>query len=143
MNTKQYLSQVWNIDKRIKDKLAEADRWMEIAHSRSIGKSKEIKEDVIQTSHSNDNIADAIVKSVDYYNEAVKMSEGLIEKKHTIEVQISNIVDDNHYNILHAFYVEEKTLTEIADEIGYSTKTAKRKYESAIQHFELLYGGTY
>ena len=38
MNTKTYLSQLWNTDKRIKDKLAEADTWMEIDYGRRIGK---------------------------------------------------------------------------------------------------------
>lgn len=143
MNTKTYLSQLWNIDKRIKDKLAEADKWMEIAYGRSIGKSKEIKHDTIQTSHEPDKIADAVVKSIDYYHEAVELSKDMVEKKHTIEKQISSIVDDNHYNILHAYYVEDKTLGDIADETHYSRKSIKRKYEAAIIHFEKLYGACY
>ena len=89
MNTKTYLSQLWNIDKRIKDKLSEADKWMEIAYGRSIGKSKEIKHDTIQTSHEPDKIADAVVKSIDYYHEAVELSKDMVEKKHTIEKQIT------------------------------------------------------
>lgn len=144
MKTKTYLAQMSNIDRRIKDKLEEANKWMEIAYSRSRGKSKEIKHDVIQVSRDcNDNIADAVAKSVDYYNEAVRMSCELVEKKHVIESQISSIENNDHYNILHAYYVDGKTLCDIADDEKYSHKSAKRKYEAAVNHFEELYGSEY
>lgn len=144
MTTKSYLAQLWNIDRRIKDKLNEADKWMDIAYGRSIGKSKEIKHDTIQMSHdSQDRIADAIAKSVDYYNEALAESKRMVEKKHIIENQIDSIEHDGHYNILHAYYIDEKSLNEISIDEKYSYKSAKRKYESAIIHFEKLYGAEY
>lgn len=144
MNTREYLAQYTNIDRRIKDKIDEADKWMDIAYSRSIGKSKEIKHDVIQASHdSQDSIADAIAKSIDYYNEAVRMSKEMIEKKHTIELQIDSIENDNHYNILHDYYVSGKTFEEISKTKYCSRKTVKRKFDAAIECFERMYGVEY
>lgn len=144
MNTKTYLSQLWNIDRRIKDKLNEADRWMEIALSRSEGKSKEIKHDTIQVSFdSQDKIADAVAKSVDYYNEAIQLFKDMVEKKHTIESQIDSIVDDNHYNILHAYYIDEKSLAEISVDEKIAYRSTQRRFDSAIKHFEKLYGDEY
>ncbi len=133
-----------NIDRRIMDKLSESDRWMEIAFGRSVGKSKQIKHDTIQESRDcQDKIADAVVRSIDYYYEALKLSTEMVEKKHTIERQIGEIKNDTYYSILHDYYVDGKSLKDIADDEHYSVKSAKRRYEAAIKCFEEQFGNEY
>lgn len=143
MQTKTYLSQLWNIDRRIKDKLEEAERWRKIAYDRSIGGGSGNTSERVQSTPNPDKIGDAIAKSVDYYNEAKQISKEMVEKKHTIELQIDSIEDDTHYNVLHSYYIDEKSLNEIALDEHYSYKSAKRKFESAIKHFESIYGKEY
>lgn len=144
VTTKSYLEQIKNIDNRIKDKIAEAEKWRDIAYSRSYGSSKgQQSTDFVKSSHNPDKVIDAIIKSVDYQMEAEKESKEMVEVKHTIETQIDSIKKDDYYNILHAYYVEEKTLSIIADETFNSLSTAKRKFKQAIRHFEELYGDTY
>lgn len=144
MTTKSYLAQMMNIDRRIMDKLSEAEKWMDIAFGRSIGKSKQIKHDTIQESREcNDKIADAIAKSVDYYYEALQMSKTMVETKHTIESQIASIQNDKYYNVLHDYYIGEKTLSEIAIDESVSCKSIKRRYEAAIKCFEDEFGKNY
>lgn len=144
MTTKSYLEQLKNIDKRIKDKIAEAGKWRDIAYSRSYGSSKgQQSTDFVKSNHNPDKTIDAIIKSVDYQMEAERESKEMVELKHTIETQIDSIKNDDYYNILHAYYVDEKTLGTIADEKFISMSTVKRKFKQAIRHFEELYGESY
>lgn len=127
------------------DKLTEAEKWREIAFSRSIGSSKGVSTDFVKANHNPDKAIDAIIKSADYQREAERISESMVELKHTIETQISNINNDEYYNILHSYYIDEKSLNDISKELKstYSYKSAKRKYEAAVNHFEELYGECY
>lgn len=143
METKAYLNQLTNIDRRIKDKVKESQKWLDIAISRSIGSGGGSDDVKVQTSHNPDKIADAIVKAVDYQREAEKIALELTQKKHTIQRQIDGIEDELFYNILHGYYVEGKSINQLSYQEGYSYKNIKRKYDMAINTFENQYGNTY
>lgn len=143
MQTKVYLGQLNNIDRKIKDKINESKRWKSIAFIRSMGGGSGNDSDRVQSTPNFDKIGDAIAKSLDYYHEAEEISKQLVELKHTIETQIDEIEDYTFYRVLHSYYIEDKSLSQIAIDEKYSYKSAKRKYEAAIKHFETLYGETY
>ena len=62
MTTKEYLYQLQNIDRRIKDKLRESTEWREIAMCNTI----QIPEVNVQASPKQDVMADAVANAVDY-----------------------------------------------------------------------------
>lgn len=139
MTTRSYLKQLTNIDRRIKDKIEEAQRWFDIATDRSV-RQKEIN---VQTSGSKDRMGDAVAYSIDCRNEADELAMQLARLKHTIISQIDGMEDDNHYNILKSFYIRGKSLTEISVEEHYSYKQVKRYFEQSLKEFEKRYGSTY
>lgn len=140
MNTKQYLGQMRNIDRLISDKLDEAERWRAIAENKAVN----IGEISVQTSKNYDKMGDAVSLALDFENECRRLATDLVRIKHRITRQI-DLLGDNplFYNILKAYYIREKTLNEIAVDIGYSYKQTERYYKNSLSAFELKYGYLY
>ena len=139
MTTIEYLGQLKNIDRRIKDKIEEADKWRQIADSR---KSPALNEKV-QGTRKMDKEADAYTLAADYEIESRLLAAELSKLKNCVIKQIDGIDDELFYNILKSFYIQEKSFTEIAAEEGYSYKQIKRQYEVAIKYFDKKYGIIY
>lgn len=140
MTTKEYLGQMKNIDRQIKDKLDEAERWRAIAENKSVS----IGEISVQTSKNYDKMGDAVSLALDYEDESRKLAACLVKTKHKITRQI-DLLGDNplYYNILKTYYIQEKTLNEISVDIGYSYKQTERHYKKALNAFESKYGHQY
>lgn len=135
MNVKQYLGQMKNIEKRIKDKLLEAESWRLIAQGTTVGNNP----DKVQTSPSYDKMGDAVAQAIDYEQESLDLAKRLTELKHTITKQIDGMADELHYNILKTHYIQGKSLMEIAVIEHYSYKQLKRHYDEALIEFEKMY----
>lgn len=142
MTTKEYLGQMRNIDRFIKDKLEEAEKWRAIAENMT-GNLNEI---CVQTTKQPDKMANAVIKLVDLLRESDEEALYLINIKETIIKQIDELYRmgyDKDYMILKSYYVQERSLAYIALESQYSYKQIKRNYEKAIQRFESIFGDTY
>lgn len=137
--TKQYLNQLVNIDKRIKDKIKEAEMWRDIAGRTGGGSNSER----VQTTKRYDKMGDAISSAVDYEQESERLAKELVEIKNTIIQQIDGIEDQLHYNILKDYYIHEMALVEIAAQEHYSYKQTGRHFKNALNDFEHRYGSTY
>lgn len=136
METSQYLGQLKNIDRRIKDKIKEADRWRDIADGRtSIAITERVK-----SSKKYDRQGDAIAIAIDFEEESRLMAIQLENLKYKIIKQIDEIDNELYYNILKSFYIQEKSFTEIAAEEGYSYKQIKRYFDKSIEYFNNRYG---
>ena len=135
MEVTNYLGQLKNIDRRIKDKIKEADRWRDIADGRT---SVTITERV-QTSKKYDRQGDAVTLAVDLEEESRQMAIHLAQLKDTITKQIDGLDDELYYNILKSYYIQEKNFTKIAAEEGYSYKQIKRYYNKALDYFGKKY----
>ena len=140
MDTRTYLGQLKNIDKRIKNKISEAEKWREIALSTSGGKLDDIK---VQESGNHDKLGTAVAMAVDYERESERLAEELTTLKAKIIGQIDGMEDPLHYNILYLLYVENKRFVEVAVMIDYSYKQTKRHYNNALKSFEEKYGKEY
>ena len=140
MYTKEYLGQLRNIDKRIKNKISEAEKWRDIALSTTGGKLDDIK---VQESGNADKMGSAIAMAVDYERESEKLAEELTNLKAKIIEQIDGMDDPLHYNILYWLYVENKRFVEVAAAVDYSYKQTKRHYNNALIEFENKYGAEY
>jgi small nuclear ribonucleoprotein (snRNP)-like protein len=142
MNTKEYLGQMRNIDRFIKDKLEEAEKWRAIAENMT-GNLNEI---CVQTTKQPDKMANAVIKLVDLLRESDEEALSLINIKETIIKQIDELYrmgHDKDYMILKSYYVQERSLAYIALDSQYSYKQIKRNYEKAIRRFESIFGDTY
>ena len=140
MTTEAYLGQLINVDHRIMDKLEEASHWYDIALSYG---SREIKEDMVQTSHKPDKMAEAVARALDCKREAEQIAQTLTQKKYVIIKQIDGLENENHYNIIKARYLKGISLNEFAKENNYSRRHVQRIMNSALDEFEDKYGIIY
>lgn len=141
MQTEEYLSQLKNIDNRIKDLMKEADKWFDIATTTG---SIDYSADKVQTSPKPDRIGDLVGKVVDYQERCKRLAKEKIELKHTIIEQIRSLGgEEMSYNILYGRYVENKSLNRLAVENEYSYRRIKGLHKKAIEDFEKTYGTLY
>ena len=116
---KEFLKQVKKLDCMITNKLAERDQWKSIA----LGTSVQLSEKV-QTSGSQQKMADAINKYIDIESEINECVDDLIAKKKEVISVIEQLPVDL-YDILHKIYVQYYTFYDVADkkDISYSNVT--------------------
>ena len=131
MNAREYLWQLKNIDKRIKDKMDEAQRWRDIAENTTA----RITEDKVQTTPKPDKMADAITNAVQYERESEEMARKLADFKHKVTLQIDEIEDVRHYDALKMFFVKDMTYVNMQSALDKSYRHVRREVDTAIQIF--------
>lgn len=136
MDTKQYLGQLNNIDRRIKDKLEEAEKWKAIAMSTGNANYEE----KVQSSPKYQKMADAVTLAVSFEEESKEKAKELTVLKDKIIKQIDGIENELYYNILKSMYINDCDLSKIGYQEGYGYKQIKRHYERAIICFGEKYG---
>lgn len=139
MTDREYLNQLKNIDRRIKDKLEEEQRWRDIA-TNTTSKLSDMK---VQTSKDPDPMGTAITKAVQYQRESAELAVKLVELKNTITMQIDCIGDDTAYNILKMLFVQGKNYSQVAVELDRSYRHTVREIDVAIKKFGDKYRETY
>lgn len=139
MNTRQYLGQINHLNNKINAKLAEIFKYRTMAQSISVA----VNPDKVQTSGSQDKMADAVAKIVDLQTECNILVDNLIDKRNTIVKQIESMNDETEINILYLKYVGGKSFSDISESINYSTRQAIRIHNKAIKNFEEKYGKLY
>lgn len=136
--TKKYLSQVYNLNCRIENKKSERDQLRELAMSVSSFSNRER----VQTSGSQDKMGDTVAKILDLETEITASIVEYLGKKEEVIRTIESVENINMYNLLYKRYVDGKTLTTIADEMGFSEDYIKHLHGDAlrvvkkIKHFE-------
>jgi DNA-directed RNA polymerase specialized sigma subunit len=136
--TKRYLSQIYNLNCRIENKKSERDQLRELATSVACFSNTER----VQTSVNQDKIGDTVTKIVDLEAEITATIVEYLSKKEEIIKTIESVENANMYNLLYKRYVGGKTLTIIADEMGFSEDYIKHLHGDAlntvrkIKHFE-------
>ena len=143
MITKDYLSQVSNIDNRIKDLLKEAEKWYDIATSTG---NSDLTQPRVQSSPNPDRIGEVVAKVVDYQRECIRLAESKTELKHTIIEQIKSLKGEKgemYYNLLYGYYIDNKKMGVLAVENDYSYRQTLTLFNQGLKEFEKKYGETY
>jgi len=143
MITKDYLSQVSNIDNRIKDLLKEAEKWYDIATSTG---NSDLTQPRVQSSPNPDRIGEVVGKVVDYQRECIRLAESKTELKHTIIEQIKSLKGEKgemYYNLLYGYYIDNKKMGVLAVENDYSYRQTLTLFNQGLKEFEKKYGETY
>lgn len=135
MNAREYLWQIKNIDKRIKDKMDEAQRWRDIAENTT----SKLSEDKVQTTPKPDKMADAIVNAVQYERESEEIAKKLTEFKHRVTMQIDRIDDIRHYDALKMFFVKDMTYVQMQAQMDKSYRHVRREVDKAVDAFGTMY----
>lgn len=139
MTTKEYLRQVERLNLIIEDKMTEIETLRGIA-SRLSGNTENER---VQTSLTKDKIGDIVSKIVDKEEELKVVMGEHIETKSIIIKQIEGITNNTFYKILTKKYIRFQSLTQIADDMGYSKRQIDRLHGKALLDFESQYGEKY
>jgi DNA-directed RNA polymerase specialized sigma24 family protein len=129
-STRAYLSQLKTIDRRIKCKLEEAERWRDIAENRS----SHISEIKVQTSSKPDKMAEAVTRALEYEEESRVLANQLVENKYRLIKQIEGL-DDNHYLILNMYFVQNMKYKDIQSEMDCTFNNVKKSLRDAVKTF--------
>lgn len=110
MKAKDFLKQLKKLDKMIENKMIEFTQWRSIA----TGTTAQMGGERVQSSGSQQKMADAIDRYVDIENEIDKFIDKLIDKKKDV-ISVIEHLNATEYDILHKVYVQYFTLDEVAD----------------------------
>ena len=130
MEVKEFLKQPKKLDLLITNKLIEKQQWRDLA----LGITANMEGERVQSSGSQQKMADAIAKCVDMEAEIDRLVDLLIDKKKEVIHTIEQLDSPTEYNVLHMIYIQYKTLQDVADkygrDYGWSTTTHGRALKS-------------
>ena len=131
MNAREYLWQLKNIDKRIADKMEEAQRWRDIAGN----VTAKLNKDKVQTTPKPDKMADAIVNALQYERESEDLARKLAEFKNQVSHMIDDIDDIRYYEVLKKFFIFDMKYIDIQSVMDRSYRHVRRELDKAIEFF--------
>ena len=130
METKEFLNQPKKLDLLIKNKLIEKQQWRDLA----LGITANMEGERVQSSGSQQKMADAIAKCVDMEAEIDRLVDKFIDKKKEVVQVIEQVDSPIEYDVLHKIYIQYMTLQDVADhygkEYGWATTTHGRALKS-------------
>jgi len=133
MNVRAYLNQIRKLDKMIQNKLVEIEQWKSIA----LGSSISSEGDRVQSSGSQDRMADAVIRYVSIQQEIDADIDRLVDAKREVISTIEQL-PLNEYDILHQVYIQYKTLDVVADEYQKSYSWATTIHGRALKNLRKI-----
>ena len=132
MTAKKYLSQLWELDRKIQQRMHQVEELKLLAMGTgSIGDGERV-----QTSTAGDQLSASVARYVDLQRRVEEMIDRYIDKKTRIIGQIQQIDDDRYEKILFLRYVQGKGLPDIAVELGYTYKWTSSLHGLALEEFD-------
>ena len=132
MKAKDFLKQLQRLDKLIENKLIEQAQWKSIA----LGTSAQMNGERVQSSGSQQKMADAVNRYIDIEHEIDGVIDNLIETKKKVIAVIEQLEDTTEYDLIHKMYVQYLTLYEVADLYGKTYSWATSIHGRALNHIQ-------
>ena len=132
MDTKQYLQQIERLDKMIQKKLSEIYQLKTMACNVTVSNDSER----VQTSSDKDRLGSTVAKIIDLEKETDRLVDSFIDLKKETMLIIRMIKSERHREILFKKYLEQKSLYEIAEELGMTDRGCKKAHKRALEEFE-------
>lgn len=129
MDAKEFLRQLEKLDILIRNKLIEVSRWKDLALSITSNMDGER----VQSSSSQQKMADRINKYLDYEKEIDTLIDSFIDKKREVIQVIEEIENPFYYDLIHRKYIQYKTLEQIAEEMNRTYDSIKKAHGRALQ----------
>lgn len=132
MNAKAYLQKVNRLDRMIQNKLIEKEQWLTIATSTTASASDG---DRVQSSGSQQKMADAVIRMVEVEEEIARRIDALIDTKKDI-IRTIEMLPVTEYDLLHKVYIQGKALDEAAEACGKTYSWATTVHGRALKHVQ-------
>ena len=132
MTAKEYLRQLWNLDREIEIKYRELE---ELRAQVGIKAQPDPNENVGHSCNVSDPVSDVAVRIVQMENRINRKIDRLINLKRKISDQIDGMENRNYRMILTCRYVLMQTWDDVADSVGYSIQNCYIIHGKALQEF--------
>lgn len=133
IEAKSFLLQLNKLDKMIRNKLIEKEQWQAIA----MGTTAQMGSERVQSSGSQQKMADAIGRYIDMEAEIDRCIDELIDTKKDV-ISVIEQLDAIEYDILHVVYVQYLTLEDFADKYDRSYRWATSVHGRALQNVQRI-----
>ena len=134
MKASIYLNQIIRLEQKIRHAKEEIAQRRDLVSSPTI--AGEMKKDKIQTSLNLHRWEDAVVDIECLNNKLAIMINSYIAKREQIIRQIDEIETPLHAEILRGYYLQKKSLKQIAGELHYTHEHIRRVHGIALREFE-------
>ena len=147
MDVKKFLKQIRKIDKMIVNKESEIEQWKAIAE----GTTAQMGGERVQSSGSQQKMADAVCKYASIQEEVEKHRNELIAVKQDVISVIESLDNATEYDVLHKMYIGKIVeredgskynhyfdFQEIADAYGMSYSWATTKHGTALKNVKII-----
>ncbi len=134
MDAKEFLRQVKKLDLQIKNKLIERQQWKDIA----LGITASMEGERVQSSSSQQKMADAVVRCVDMEAEIDSLVDKLIDTKKEVVQIIEQLDSPTEYDVLHRRYIQYQSLQDVADHYKKDYGWATTVHGRALKHVQEL-----
>lgn len=133
MDAKQFLKQLEKLDLMIGNKLAEKQQWKAIA----TGTTASIGGERVQSSCSQQKMADAVSRYVDIEREIDEQIDKLIDAKQDV-ISVIEQLKPIEYDLLHKIYVQYIKLYEVPDIYGKTYSWATTVHGRALKNVQAI-----
>ena len=130
---KPFLLQLNKLDKLIGNKLIEKEQWEAIA----MGTTTQMGSERVQSSGSQQKMADAIGRYIDMEAEIDRCIDRLIETKKDV-ISVIEQLDAIEYDLLHVVYVQYLTLEDFAEKYDRTYRWAASVHGRALQNVQRI-----
>lgn len=129
----EFLEQIPKLNAMIENKMAEASQWRDVA----LGITTNTEGERVQSSGSQQKMADAINRVVDLQAEINNMIDRLIDLKQEI-IQTIELLNATEYDVLHKRYIQGMTFDEIGVVKNKSKSWSTTVHGRALQNLNLI-----
>lgn len=136
MTAKEYLRQLWCLDKEIEIKYRELE---ELRAQIGIKAQPDPNENVGHSGNVTDPVSDIAVRIVQMEKRINRKIDKLISLKQKITAQIDGMENRNSRMILTCRYVLMQNWDDVADSLGYSVQNCYILHGRALQEFQNMY----
>ncbi|MBP5170298.1 MAG: DUF1492 domain-containing protein [Oscillospiraceae bacterium] len=136
MTAKEYLRQLWNLDREIEIKYRDLE---ELRAQIGIKAQPDPNENVGHSGNTSDPVSDIAVRIVQMEKRINKKIDKLISLKQKITAQIDGMENRNSRMILTCRYVLMQNWDDVADSLGYSVQNCYILHGRALQEFQNMY----
>lgn len=136
MRARDYLNQLKKLDSMIKNKMIEREQWRSMALSTTAHSDGER----VQSSGSQQKMADAICRYIDIENDINSRIDALVDKRNEV-IEVIEQLDEPEYNLLHCVYVQYIALHDVPEVIGKSYSWATTMHGRALAHVQEILDG--
>lgn len=135
MTAKEYLKQLWLIDKEINSKLRE----LEYLRTKAENCSSPEMTGMPRSAGGKDKISSVIIKLVELEKYINARTDRLIDLRRIITKQIDGLSSQKSRIILSARYLRQQKWEDIEEELSYEKTTIMRWHRAALREFEYTY----